>query len=145
MNLVGAVDRRAAGGEIGRGCEEDIFAVVRHAGQREPGPREELHHALVALEPREHLRVPDPAPRVLVGGVDQLADRVHTITLHVCRHTLGHGDDFPSDHEHAVIAALRELLTIGRSESGFHAPGPRAPQPRRRARRIDRGSDQRQG
>ena len=60
--------------------------------------------------------MPDATSRILVGRVDQLADGVHAIALDVCRHTLGYGDDFPANHEDAVIAAFCELLddqTVG--------------------------------
>ena len=99
------VDRRPAGRHV--------------AGQRQldPGPdRQDLVHLvalgaderlgrLVDLDPGQHLLVADAAPRVAVGDVDQLADRVLAVAGHRRRDALGDGRDLAPDDQAAVVVA----------------------------------------
>ena len=67
-----------------------------------------LEHAVgVLVEPdlRQHLLVADAAPRVRVGRVDQLADRVLAVADDVRRDALRDRRELAADHEDPVVAA----------------------------------------
>jgi hypothetical protein len=110
VHLVGAVDRRAAGAQVGGGAQEHRLARGRHAVERQAAPREVLLGGPVAGEKGEHLGVPAPAPRVAVGLGDQVAHAPRAVAHHVCRHPLGARHRAPAHHEHAVVAPRGERL-----------------------------------
>ena len=91
------------------------FAVCRRATPPRPPParcpasalrRQIALGLLVHRQVREDLRVADPAPRIAVGRLDQLAHRVRPVADHTCRHALRARHDLAVHDEHAVVASL---------------------------------------
>ena len=107
----GAVDRDAAGRHVAGQGQLDHRVGGRHVVEGvKPCSREQLQRGGVDLDLGEHLLVPDPAARVGVGDLDELADGVRAVAGHVRGHPLGDGLHPAADDEAAVVAAGHHRL-----------------------------------
>ncbi len=124
VDLLGPVDRGAAGGQVRRRSQQHAGALVRHGVQRVALVREVAPRVAVDRKARQRLPMPDPAARIAVLALDELADGAPAIADHVRRHALGHRDHPSVDDEHAVIAPGREPLDDRLARDGARL-GPR--------------------
>jgi hypothetical protein len=85
VRLEGAVDRDAAGGHVAGERELHHLALGGHRRRACALLLEQLDGGVVDLDPGQHLLVADAAPRVGVGGVDELLDGAAAVAGHAAR------------------------------------------------------------
>ena len=85
MHLVGAVDRCATGGEVGRLAQEYLFALGGYGVERPAGDGEVGLSLLVRGEVREDLCMPHSSPWIVIGFLDQLPHAARSISYHARR------------------------------------------------------------
>ena len=59
--------------------------------------------------------MPDAAARILIDGVDELLDRVLTVSIHVTGLALRGSDEFAIDDEQAMIESFDETFDNDRA------------------------------
>ena len=110
MNVVGSVDRGAAGAHVAGALEWHDLSLLGDIGEREAVPLQRFHRLTVDRDAGEDLLVTDAAPRIAVRDVDQLLDRVLAIADDMRRNALGHRDDLVVDDQDAVVEPFDEAL-----------------------------------
>ena len=110
VDVVGAVDRGAAGAHVAGQLELDEAAFLRHVVQRQLLLGQDLERLRVDGDAGEDLLVADAAAGILVGDLDQLGDGVRAVADDVSRHPLGDGDDLIVDDQDAIVLAGDEGL-----------------------------------
>jgi hypothetical protein len=110
VDLVGPVDRRAAGGEVGGGAQHHPLAGRGHALGREAGALQIFGDERVDLDAGHHLLVAIAAPRILVHQLHQLRDGAAAVADDGSGDAFGNRDQFAIDDEDAVVVAGEILL-----------------------------------
>ncbi|MFN8591966.1 MAG: hypothetical protein U0031_10955, partial [Thermomicrobiales bacterium] len=105
VNVVGAVDRGAAGAHVPGQFELNEASFLRNIVLGEMLAREDLDRLVVDRDASEDLFVPDAAAGILVGDVDQLADGVLAVTHDVRGHPFRDRDHLVVDDQDAVVLA----------------------------------------
>jgi hypothetical protein len=105
MDDVGAVDRRAAGREVGRGPQGDDGALVGRRVDGQADARQHLMDMIVDDDSGHHLLVPDAASGVLVHRSINCAtlERPSPVTRAGTRSATA--TTWPPDHQNPVVAA----------------------------------------
>ncbi len=105
MDLVGHVDRGAAGGQVrGLAQEHDLargrdgLVGISLLGQHPVG-------GLVQFQPGQHVLVALAAARVGVHDLDQFGNGAAAIADHMTGHPLGRGDQLAVDHQQPMVVA----------------------------------------
>src|SRR5690242_16985058 len=106
MNLVCAIDRRAAGGDVGGGLEIQDFAIRQFGVERVPVVRDAAHRLTVDLDAGQDLFVTIAATRVRVCLIDKLLDGAFAVPDDMCRDALGDGDKAIVYNQSAEVGAL---------------------------------------
>ena len=128
MRLDRPVDRGPPGRHVAGQGELHEGVLRRHVVEPEALVAEERLGRLVDLDPGQDLLVADAAPRIGIGGVDQLADAVLAVADHPRRHALGDRRDLPADDEAAVVVprdvALDDEVAATALRAGAMERGP---------------------
>ena len=105
MHDVGHVRRRATRRQIRREPEVDLLSCGRDRVARVAQLREQPERLRVELDLRQHLLVPDAAPRIAVDDRNELVDRVRAVADHLAGFAFRHRHELAIHHEHAMIVA----------------------------------------
>ena len=104
MHLVGAVDARAAGRQVGAAREFDEPPRGRHVVLGQPLRGEHRLGRRVDPDPGQLQGVALAASRVRVLAIDERRDRRSAVADDARGHPLGTGDEPPADDEQAMVA-----------------------------------------
>src|SRR5215207_229921 len=124
MNLVGAIDRGAAGREVG-GRSKDHPFTTRWDGIQGPGTSaQKLDRHIIYGYSSKNVVVTVAAAGITVGLLDQLVNAVLAVPHDVRRYPLGDRYHSPVYHQHAEVPApyvvFHQELRVGTGQS---APG----------------------
>ena len=103
MHHVRHVRCGTARGQVGREPEIDVLAGWRNGIGRVVHFRKKAGCLLVELNLREHLLVPNAAPRIGIHNGDELANSVNAVTHHLAGLAPGHRHQLTVHHQHAMI------------------------------------------
>ena len=119
VDIVGAVDGRAAGAHVARLLELDVPARLGHRLLIQPLPAQRFQCLRVDRYPGEDLLVTDATTRISVGDFDEFGNGVRTIADDVSRHALGNRHHLIVDYQDAVVLACQESLEDHPSITAF--------------------------
>src|SRR5918995_2243767 len=127
--LIGTVDRGAPGAHVAGLLEPYVLARVGDGVDHESLPGKGLQRPLIDGDAGQHFFVPNAAPGIGIGDIDQFADGQYAVAHYMSRNPLRHRDHTFVDDENAIVLPGEVSLdhdppvptfTRGGSEVGAH-------------------------